>query len=410
MDGIMAPARSVWAYLRFFVPIALSLGVIYALIVGPANVLVGVLAVLLGLSLAERLAGDDEQSRTYGHPRIFVWMLWTYFPVSLVAFWSFIWMLAHGHNGGDLFGLAALMQSLSGFDMIAAHAGDGWGSYLIGALLFSQIASIGSVSIGHELSHRTWEPYSVFSSRACSLFGLFTYYAIEHPYGHHFTVGTPADSSTALRGESVYRYFLRTAPQDYQTAWAIEKDRLDKLGLPTMTWRNRLLQGWAAEAALVLFVFAVSGLMGLFWFLLAVFNAHFGYKLGTYSQHYGIVRVPGSEIKAHHSWDSFNRVTNWFVDNIGRHSQHHLDPQREFWRLEDVHAPRLPHNMGYFQAIGLAIIPALWHRTWSPALLEWDRLHASPEERRLAHEANLRSGRPELMAAAAQAQARAAVA
>ena len=410
MDGIMAPARSVWAYLRFFVPIALSLGVIYALIVGPANVLVGVLAVLLGLSLAERLAGDDEQSRTYGHPRIFVWMLWTYFPVSLVAFWSFIWMLAHRHNGGDLFGLAALVQSLSGFDMIAAHAGDGWGSYLIGALLFSQIASIGSVSIGHELSHRTWEAYSVFSSRACSLFGLFTYYAIEHPYGHHFTVGTPADSSTAFRGESVYRYFLRTAPQDYQTAWAIEKDRLDKLELPTLTWRNRLIQGWIAEAALVLFVFAAAGLMGLFWFLLAVFNAHFGYKLGTYSQHYGIVRVPGSEIKAHHSWDSFNRVTNWFVDNIGRHSQHHLDPQREFWRLEDVHAPRLPHNMGYFQAIGLAIIPALWHRTWSPVLLEWDRVHASPEERRLAHEANLRSGRPELMAAAAQAQANTAVA
>lgn len=157
------------------------------------------------------------------------------------------------------------------------------------------------------------------------LFGLFTYYAIEHPYGHHFTVGTPADSSTAFRGESVYRYFLRTAPQDYQTAWAIEKDRLDKLGLPTMTWRNRLIQGWLAEAALVLFVFAVSGFLGLFWFLVAVFNAHFGYKLGTYSQHYGIVRVPGSEIKAHHSWDSFNRVTNWFVDNIGRHSQHHLD-------------------------------------------------------------------------------------
>ena len=206
------------------------------------------------------------------------------------------------------------------------------------------------------------------------------------------------DSSTALRGESVYTYFRRTTFQDYQTAWDIEKERLEKLDLPTFSVHNKLLHGWAAEIALLVFIVTVSGLLGLFWFLVAAFNTHFGYKIGTYGQHYGIVRVPGSEIKAHHSWDSFNRVTNWFVDNIGRHSQHHLEPQREFWRLEDVGAPRLPESMGYFRAIGMSIIPPLWHRHWSPHLIEWDQKYASPEERELARQANLDSGRPELMA------------
>ena len=66
---------------------------------------------------------------------------------------------------------------------------------------------------------------------------------------------------------------------------------------------------------------------------------------------------------------------------------------------------------GYLTTIVVAMIPPLWHRLMTPKVLEWDRRYATPDERRLAAEANARSGIPALMAQAsppAAPQARAA--
>lgn len=399
MEQASASYRGAASYIGYFLPIALACGAVFLLIRGIHGIGAIVLVILGAMAVLDRIARDDLESYRFKHPNIFVYMMWSYLPITLLAFMAFLWVLAHGHNGGDLFGLAAIVNALTGFDMLAAHANDGIFTYLIAALLFSQICAIGSVSIGHELAHRTWESFSVFAARACSLFGLFTYYAVEHPYGHHQSVGTSRDSSTALRGESVYTYFMRTSLQDYQIAWDIEKERLEKMGQSVWSIQNRLLQGWTAEILLLIFITAVSGFLGLFWFLFAALNTHFGYKMGTYGQHYGIIRVPDSEIKVHHSWDCYNRFTNWFVDGIGRHAHHHLEPNKEFWNLQAFpDAPRYPH--GYLASMGYAMIPPLWHKMMAPKLKEWDEKWASPEERILAREANLKSGRPELMALA----------
>lgn len=394
-----------WKYFRFALPFVLGWAAVYAIWVGPSITLTGLLLALLILVGVEFLVGEDESTPEYAYPRLFVWMMWTYLPIVLTAFSGFAWTMSHGWYGGDLFGLAAAIHAISGFDMMAAHADDGFMTYLLATLLFSAIAGIGALSIGHELAHRTWEKTSVLISRTCAAFGLFTYYAIEHPYGHHYTVGTDADSSTALRGENVLKYALRTTPQDYQVAWDIETNRLKKLGESPWSWRNRLLRGWAGEAAIALFMTVVAGPLGLFWFLVAGLNTHFAYKLGTYGQHYGIVRVPGTQIKVHHSWTCNNRLTNWLSDNIGRHTDHHLEPDREFWRLRPhVDAPQNPYP--YLTLTLLGLIPPLWHRIWAPHLIEWDEKWASPEERELAREANARSGIPQLMAhAALQAKA-----
>ncbi len=400
MNKITIALGAAWRYGRFSLPFLLGWAAVYAIFVGPSVTLTGVLITLAVLLAFEWAVGEDSSTPTYHHPRFFVYMMWTYLPIVLSAFTGFVWTMAHAHDGGDLLGLAAGVQAVFGFDMLAAHANDGFMTYLLTTLLFSALSGIGALSVGHELIHRTWEPVSVIISRICSAFGTFTYYAIEHPYGHHLTVGTDQDSSTALRGESVTRYFLRTTPHDYKLAWSIERDRLEKMGLPVMSHHNRLLRGWAGEAAIAIFVFWVSGLFGLFWFLLAAINTHYAYKLGTYGQHYGIVRVPGSEISVHHSWTCNNRLTNWISGNIGRHTDHHLEPEREFWRLRPFgEGPQNPYP--YMMMLFLSLVPPLWHRMWAPHLIEWDQRFASPEERELAREANARSGIPLLMAYAA---------
>lgn len=384
-------------YLRFFMPLVIGFGAFYLLIVG-ADWSVVALEVFLVILAIEFILGSNSKDYKYQYPQIFVGMMYLFIVSTIITFWAFAWIMAFAHSGMDLFGLAALIQMLTDFDMMAVHQYNNWADYLLAMVLLSTISGMAALAVGHELSHRTQEPLSVFLARVGGLLSMFTYYAIEHPYGHHFNVGTPVDSSTALRGESVFAYFKRTARQDYATAWEIEKQRLEKNGLEAWSVHNRLLRGYAAEAAVILFLFMVAGLFGVFWFLLAVFNTHFTYKIGTYGQHYGIVRVPGTPIAAHHSWDSSNRFTYWFSNGIGRHVHHHLEPEKEFWELK-AYTKGPQYLFGYLTAFVVSTIPPLWHRLMAPKLLQWDEQWASEGERALAQEANLNSGVPALVAA-----------
>lgn len=384
-------------YIPYFLPLFIALSSTYIIFTNPGWGIAVVLMFFAALAIAERTMGNDDEMTSYEHPEAFVWMLWAYFPATVLCFLGFIWTMAQYTYGNDLFGIAAIVNALSGFDMVAAHADDGLGMLLFFTLLFSNVCTAGAVSIGHELSHRTSEAVSVFMARGCALFSLFTYYAVEHPFGHHYTVGTEVDSSTALRGESVYQFFKRTTIQDYQTAWGIEKNRLDKLGKDTWSLENRLLKGYLAEATLVLLVAALAGPVGLVFFAIATFNTHFGYKAGVYGQHYGLVRKPGSSIEIHHSWGCTNKVTNWFVDGIGRHAHHHEEPETEFWKLKPyLEGPQ--YAKGYLQTIGMTLFPKKWNALMTPKLIEWDQKYATKEEREIAMEYNRNSGIPELEA------------
>lgn len=403
MDNFFKTTVDIFNYLRFFLPLIIGFGAFYLLITA-ADWSIVALEVVLALIAFEFILGNDSKDYKYKYPQIFVGMMYLFIISTILTFWAFAWIMAFAHNGADLFGLAALVQALSGFDMMLAHQQNNWADYLLAMILLSSISGMAALAVGHELSHRTQEPVSVFLARVGGALSMFTYYAIEHPYGHHFNVGTSIDSSTALRGESVFAYFKRTAKQDYQTAWEIETQRLEKNNQKAWSIRNRLLRGYASEAAIVLFLFYVSGLFGVFWFLLAVLNTHFTYKLGTYGQHYGIVRVPDTPIEAHHSWDSSNRFTYWFSDGIGRHVHHHLEPEAEFWELKAfTEGPQ--YKFGYLTSIFISSIPPLWHHMMAPKLLEWDEKWASEDEKILAREANLNSGVPELVAAARNNQA-----
>jgi len=384
-----------WHYARFFGPIPIGFGAAWMIMVG-AEWAWSALLLLLLLPLVERLSGDDVADYEYEHPQIFVWMMYAFVVSIFLTFWVFIWSLAYAWRGIDLLGLSNLADVVLGIEMKSIHTGDNWADFLLYTLLMSAVSGVGSVATGHELSHRIHEPLSVFMSRAGGLLAFFTYYAIEHPYGHHENVGTPVDSSTALRGESIYRYAVRTSRQDYDTAWEIEAKRLQTQGKQTWSWDNRLLRGYGAELLVLLFVLIATGPLAI-WFLFSVLNTHFVYKIGTYGQHYGIVRVPGSAILMHHSWDCANRFTYWVSDGIGRHSHHHLEPEKEFWNLP-YYAEAPQYRYGYLTSMLICLIPPLWHRMLAPRLIEWDQHLASPEEQNLAYHANIESGVPLLMA------------
>lgn len=398
--GLAARLTSSCHYLKFFFPLFLVSLSLYSLVHGltPGWHLLWAIG---GLVLLEFALGETEYNHDYQRPAVFVAMMYAYILLTLLLYLVFLWVLTFHFRGTDLLGLADAVSAMTHADMIQMHLDDSIASLLFYTLMVGTVGGAGAIGLGHELSHRTREPLATFIARVAGIPAAFTYYAIEHGPGHHITVATDDDSSTALRGESLYRYFLRTMPRDYRMAWNIETDRMRRLGLGKFSWKNRLLHGWAAEVALFLAVTWVSGFMGLLFFSLAALWTHFAYKLATYGQHYGITRVPGSEVKPHHAWDCANRFDFWLLAGGSRHTHHHLDGSVEFWNLENIpNAPRL--RFGYLVTILAGTIPPLWYKLSTPQLVEWDEKWATPEERELADRANAKSGIPALEARSRQ--------
>jgi alkane 1-monooxygenase len=95
----------------------------------------------------------------------------------------------------------------------------------------------------------------------------------------------------------------------------------------------------------------------------------------NYLEHYGLVRRRRADgryetVTPRHSWNSSQRLSNWFLFNLQRHSHHHAQVTRHYQELLHVaDAPQLP--TGYAGMIVVALLPPLWRRIMDPRLLAW---------------------------------------
>ena len=241
---------------------------------------------------------------------------------------------------------------------------------LIGATV-SVGATTGAIGMtfAHELIHRRHGYERAFGN---ILLASVTYphFAIEHVKGHHRHVGTPNDPATARLGESVYRFVPRSVRGGLSSAWQIEQRRLWEREVGTWSVQNIMLRYAAAELAIYVSIaiafgpVAVAVFAGQSLFAIAVLEAI------NYVEHYGLLRKKSSayeyeRVKPEHSWDSPNRISNWMLINLPRHSDHHMSAAKRYQSLELLpHAPRLPG--GYGAMFLLALVPPLWFRVMDP--------------------------------------------
>ena len=122
-------------------------------------------------------------------------------------------------------------------------------------------------------------------------------------------------------------------------------------------------------AALVVFfgpgVLPFLVLQGIFGFsLLEVVN---------YLEHYGLCRQRNAagryeKVDPRHSWNSDRTVTNVFLFQLQRHSDHHANPLRRYQTLRSFDfSPQLP--AGYASMIVLALVTPLWRRVMDPRVV-----------------------------------------
>lgn len=247
------------------------------------------------------------------------------------------------------------------------------------------------VNTAHELCHRP-NKKDHYWSHATLMPLAYNHFRIEHPYGHHKRAATPEDPASSKMGETFYEFWPRTVFGGIKSAVEIEQQRLKRKGLSFFSRENELFHGWAMSAGfhagmLKLFgkraapYLAVQALYGISLFEIINYIEHYGLKRGQ--------KADGSYARTmpEHSWNNNNIVTNLFLYQLQRHSDHHAYPTRPFQALRHFdEAPELPS--GYATMLIPALIPALWFKMMDRRVFEHyqgDLSKANIHPKRRAH-------------------------
>lgn len=374
-------------YAKFFSFHAVGLLALVTLLAGGAAITAGLLSVLALYMIGDAVLGDDTSTPRYRYPAVLTAQLWLALPLLAAIVFASVWSV----SSTDILGLGSWIHALTGYDALAARAATGLGHHVSGLVLTGlMIGMLGTIT-AHELTHRTWDPVSMFIGRWLLAFSFDTTFAIEHVYGHHRYVSTIEDPATAPRGRNVYAHVLISTIRGNASAWKIEAARLRKKRLPILSWHNAFLRGHLMSVALVALAWTLGGPIAAGYFALCALWGKSLLEIVNYMEHYGMVRDPATPVQPRHSWNTNRRVSSWTMFNLTRHSHHHAQGEVPYHELRPYPDAPMMIN-GYLTTIVIAMIPPLWRKLMTPKVLEWDRTFATDEERALAARANARAG------------------
>jgi len=380
-------------YLKYFLFHAVGAMACASILAGGKWVPLGLMAILVYYVIGDAILGDDRSTPDFKFPAVLTVQLWFALPLVAIIVFSMIWSV----SDVDFYGVGKRIQEVTGHDVLAAREATTWWQHLAGVIVTILMIGISGTIPAHELTHRTWDPVSMVIGRWLLAFSFDTNFSIEHVYGHHRYVSTTEDPATAPRGRNVYFHVIASTVKGHVSAWNIEKRRLKRERKALFGPANAVLRGAAMSVALIAAAFWIGGLTGGLVFMACALGAKALLEIVNYMEHYGMVRNPALPVQPRHSWNTNRRISSWSMFNLTRHSHHHAQGEVPYQDLKPF--PDAPQMVGgYLTTILVAMIPPLWHRLMTPKVLEWDRLHASDEEKVLARKANAASGIPELMA------------
>ncbi|MBU2953644.1 alkane 1-monooxygenase [Marinobacter sp. F3R08] len=277
--------------------------------------------------------------------------------------------------GGECFYRIMTLAWVPGFATLLV-----WGMLEMASGTFSPAGSAGwivsigivgglGINVAHELIHKDGR----FETRAGGfLLSLVCYagFKVEHLRGHHVNVSTPEDASSSRYNQSLYNFLPQAYVRNFLNAWKLETERLQRKGLKALSWRNELIW-WYSISALVLAAFTIAfGWLGTAFFLGQSFIALNLLEIVNYLEHYGLHRRKlengrYERTTPKHSWNSNYFLTNVFLFQLQRHSDHHAWGKRRYQILRHHDfAPQLP--AGYAAMVVLALFPPLWRKVMNP--------------------------------------------
>lgn len=211
------------------------------------------------------------------------------------------------------------------------------------------------IVVAHELIHRPGRRWQSLG-RLLLATVFYEHFFTEHLRGHHVRVGTDADPATARFGESFNRFYLRTVPAQFKSAWRLEAARLGdaemKVYDPRML-RSRVVHGIVVELAIAVAITVLAGPVALVVQGMQAWWATRALEVVNYFEHWGL-RREGRSVQPPHSWDTTSRFTYYALTGLSRHADHHTFAARPYQQLRSSEAsPKLP--CGYLAMFPLVL-------------------------------------------------------
>ena len=232
------------------------------------------------------------------------------------------------------------------------------------------------ITFAHELMHKKNKIEKILSDLLLGMV-LYGHFRTEHLMTHHRYVGTKKDTVTARFNESFYVFFLRVLPGSIISAWNVEKEKLSKRKKKVFNYKNPF---WIYFGLILLFItiaFSIAGIFGILLFIIQAIIAIIHLEVVNYIEHYGLSRKLLSngkyeKTKPQHSWNANQKVSNLFLINLQKHSDHHYNPNKSYQLLtafDSYAAPQLP--FGYPIMVLLSLFPSQWKKVMNPKVQEW---------------------------------------
>ncbi|MEM6640958.1 MAG: fatty acid desaturase, partial [Pseudomonadota bacterium] len=107
------------------------------------------------------------------------------------------------------------------------------------------------INVAHELIHKNTRLEKRLGD---ALLAMVCYpgFRIEHIYGHHRHVSTPEDRSSARFGQSLFHFLPRAIAGNVAAAFRLEALRLTRQQVRVLSFRNEVILGYLAVAAIAL--------------------------------------------------------------------------------------------------------------------------------------------------------------
>ncbi len=260
---------------------------------------------------------------------------------------------------------AALYLFLNSLQDNTLHAWEIIGRVFVMGLLCGTFG----INVGHELGHRK-NRFEQTLAKMLLLSAQYMHFFIEHNKGHHKRVSTPEDPSSARYGEIIYVFYLRTVILSWLSAWEIAARDLRKRRLPSLHWKNEMLQFQLVQLAFTGLIGFLFGWKILLYYLAAATIGFLLLETVNYIEHYGLQR---RRTGAHsyekpmpvHSWNSNHILGRILLFELSRHSDHHYQASRKYQVLRHHdHAPQMP--TGYPGMMMLSLLPPAWFLVMNP--------------------------------------------
>ena len=371
--------------LRYLFAPFLILAALFGVLAGGPWVWTGVVLLGVGIVLDTIMtmqtpgAGFDENGDTYGIASLQNAVMYAMLGVFVLLQLALAWRVLQYTSG----------VPLGTTEMLGMTVQNGiTGSQLIGAVLSTGIFAGIGIIYGHELSHT--KGFSFVLSRLMMGLSGSSHFCYAHVYNHHLELAHQDDPATAPRGRNIYMHLHKSYFGQSKFLYMMEKQRLERLGVPFLSWQNRWIRGYLMSLPSIFLFWVVGGWVGIMCLVGVWLISNFELEALNFLEHYGLIREKGQPIDYRHSWDNSTAFTSWFFIEIGRQGDHHDRGETHFWELDEVGSPN--PGYGYFTMFALALIPPVYAAYMRKKLKQWDEEMASEGELKVANQMNRIAG------------------